>query len=158
MVDYRRRRNVEVFAFVAAVGIGQLLINNLLKLIVDRDRPDVMQLVEAAGSSFPSGHSTAAAAAWSAVALVLGRDRGRVTRAWLAAGAVVIAVAVATSRALLGVHWVTDVVGGLALGWGWFLLVAIDFGGRAQRLGDPVTTHPEGVEPSPSQSAGAERQ
>ena len=146
VVDYMGRRNVEVFAFVAAVGIGQLLINNLLKLVVDRDRPDVMQLVEPAGSSFPSGHSTAAAAAWAAVVLVLGRDSGRVTRAWLAAGAVVIAVAVATSRALLGVHWVTDVVGGLALGWGWFLIVAVDFGGRAQRLGDPMTAHPEGVE------------
>ncbi len=145
VVDYLQRRNAEVFAFVAAVGIGQLIINNLLKLLIDRDRPDVMQLVETSGSSFPSGHSTAAAAAWSAVALVLGRDRGRVTQAWLAAGAVVIAVAVATSRALLGVHWLTDVIGGLALGWGWFLLVAIVFGGRAQRLGDPATAEPEGV-------------
>ena len=56
----------------------------------------------------------------------------------------VIAVAVAASRALLGVHWLTDVIGGLAVGWGWFLLVAIAFGGRAQRLGDPVTDQPAG--------------
>ena len=139
------------------MGVGQLLINNVLKLIVDRDRPAVMQLVETSGSSFPSGHSTAAAAAWAAVALVLGRDRGRVTRAWLAAGAVIIAVAVATSRALLGVHWVTDVVGGLALGWGWFLIVAIVFGGRAQRLGDPVTARPEGVGVSGEPAQGGRR-
>jgi hypothetical protein len=33
---------------------------------------------------------------------------------------------------------VSDVLGGLALGWGWFLLVAIIFGGRQQRLGEPV--------------------
>ena len=38
IVDYAQRRNAEVFAFVAAVGIGQLLINNLLKLL-DRPRP-----------------------------------------------------------------------------------------------------------------------
>ncbi len=55
------------------------------------------------------------------------------------AGAALIAIVVATSRALLGVHWVSDVVAGLALGWGWFLLVAVVFGGRTQRLGDPVS-------------------
>ncbi|MBI5088151.1 MAG: phosphatase PAP2 family protein, partial [Actinobacteria bacterium] len=56
----------------------------------------------------------------------------------LAGFAALIALTVATSRALLGVHWVSDVLGGLALGWGWFLLVAIIFGGRDQRLGEPA--------------------
>ena len=135
----------EVWLFVAVVGIGQLLINNLLKLIVDRERPQVDQLVTAAGSSFPSGHSCAAAATWAAVALLLGRSRSRTVRTALAAGAFLIAVLVATSRAMLGVHWLTDVTAGLALGWGWFLLVAIVFGGRAQRLGDVATEDPEGV-------------
>ena len=44
----------------------------------------------------------------------------------------------AASRALLGVHWLTDVVAGLVVGWGWFLLSALAFGGRFQRLGDPA--------------------
>ena len=89
----------------------------------------------------------------------------------LAGGAALIAIIVATSRALLGVHWVSDVLGGLAFGWGWFLLVAVVFGGRAQRLGDPVvdaaaprssrrssnattseSTHELGQRPSPRQA------
>jgi membrane-associated phospholipid phosphatase len=39
---------------------------------------------------------------------------------------------------LLGVHWLTDVVAGLVVGWGWFLLSALVFGGRFQRLGEPA--------------------
>lgn len=149
-IDFVRRRNREVFAFVAAVGLGQMLLNNLLKFLIHRERPSVLQLMHAGGYSFPSGHTAAAAAAWSAVALVLGRDRPRAVRAVLAGGAALIAATVATSRALLGVHWVSDVLAGLALGWGWFLLVTIIFGGRAQRLGDPV--EPDLLEPNPTEA------
>jgi undecaprenyl-diphosphatase len=52
-------------------------------------------------------------------------------------------MSVAASRALLGVHWLSDVIAGLAIGWGWFMIVAIIFGGRAQRLGDPVAVEPQ---------------
>jgi membrane-associated phospholipid phosphatase len=151
--DYVRRRSAEVFAFVAAVSIGELILNNVLKLIVTRERPAVLHLVVAHGYSFPSGHTCAAAAGWSAIALVLGRDRPKVVRAVLAGMAALVAVSVAASRALLGVHWLTDVIGGLAVGWGWFMIVAIIFGGRAQRLGDPVATTAAGVTASPPDNA-----
>ena len=55
--------------------------------------------------------------------------------AGLAGVAVGIAVAVAASRVLLDVHWLTDVLGGLALGWAWFAACAIAFGGRVLRFG-----------------------
>ncbi|MEO5899824.1 MAG: phosphatase PAP2 family protein [Ilumatobacteraceae bacterium] len=138
VIDFARRRNAEVFAFVAVVGIGQNLLNNGIKLLVRRDRPDVLHLVGAHGFSFPSGHSCAAAACTSAVALILGRDRSRPTRGVLAGLAALATIGVATSRALLGVHWLSDVLAGVVLGWGWFMLVAVVFGGRRQHLGDPV--------------------
>lgn len=147
-VDLVRHRNPEVIAFAAAVLLGEKLIVNGLKAIVDRDRPDVIALVSFSGESFPSGHAAAAAAVWPAVALILGRRRPRIVQAAFAAGAALIAFAVAASRALLGVHWLTDVIGGLAVGYGWFVVVAVIFGGRAQRLGDPVTTQPQGVVPA----------
>jgi undecaprenyl-diphosphatase len=154
--DFVRRRNAEVFAFVAIVGIGQLLLNNGLKLIVHRQRPAVLHLVNAHGYSFPSGHTCAAAATWAAVALVLSRGHSRRVRAALAGGAALIAIAVATSRALLGVHWLSDVLGGLLLGWGWFLLVAIVFGGRRQRLGDPAEKT-GAASPNPDAEAAASK-
>ncbi len=124
--------------FLGVVLVGILLVNNVLKWIIERDRPDVGQLVGSAGSSFPSGHTATAAAVWAAVALVLGLRVGHRGRVALAAAAIGIACAVAASRALLGVHWLTDVLAGLVVGWVWFLLVALAFGGRMQRLGDMV--------------------
>ena len=153
LIDFLRHRRAEVFAFLAAVIIAEKLIVNGLKEIIDRARPDVQQLIGWDGPSFPSGHAAAAAAAWPAIALVLGRGRRRPIRALLAAGAALIATAVAASRALLGVHWLTDIIAGVAIGYGWFLICAVVFGGRAQRLGDPMTNYPQGTKTEPDEAA-----
>ena len=55
-----------------------------------------------------------------------------------AAAAFAITVAVATSRVLLGVHWLTDVIAGAVTGWTWFAVVTVVFGGRLMRLGEPA--------------------
>lgn len=137
-VDYAVRRNGAVVLFLLTVGVGQVLLTNGLKLIIDRERPSVLHLVGASGSSFPSGHSATAAACWAAVALVIARSWSRRGRALAGAAAAFVAIAVAASRALLGVHWLTDVVAGVLLGWGWFTVVTIGFGGRIMRLGEPA--------------------
>jgi undecaprenyl-diphosphatase len=124
--------------YLAIVGVGVIAINNALKLIVDRDRPDVAQLAGHAGSSFPSGHSAAAAACWAAIALVVARRASRRVRLVAGTLAAVIAVVVAATRVLLGVHWLTDVVAGVVVGWTWFLLSTIVFGGHSLRLGEPA--------------------
>ncbi len=147
IVDYRRFRNRAVVGFMATVGIGVVLINNALKLLIERDRPTVVHLIGAAGTSFPSGHSAMSAAGWAAIALVLSRSMPRHRRALFGA-AIVIAIVVATSRALLGVHWLTDVIAGLIVGWSWFFVVAVIFGGRLQRFGDPAVRNPRSLETS----------
>ena len=133
-----RHRGWGTFGYLAVVGIGVAALNNGLKLLVGRDRPNVGRLVTAAGSSFPSGHSAAAAACWAALALVGLRQRGRRARTIGAIAAMVIAFLVAASRVLLGVHWLTDVIAGVIVGWTWFLLCTIVFGGRLLRFGEVV--------------------
>ena len=137
-IDWLRRRDATSVWFLITVGVGVSLVNNGLKLLIMRDRPPVEHLVGAAGSAFPSGHSAAAAACWLAIALIAGRSLPRRIRPWLAVVAVGIACLVAASRTMLGVHWLTDVVAGLAVGWTWFFLVAVIFGGRLQRFGEPA--------------------
>jgi membrane-associated phospholipid phosphatase len=133
-----RTKTRAVFAFLVLVVGGELILQNLTKLIVDRTRPDIHRLTGFSGSSFPSGHATTAAATFAAIALLVGRGRSRRAKALLAAGAAAIAFAVATTRVLLGVHWLTDVLAGLAMGWAWFALSSIAFGGRVLVFGEPV--------------------
>jgi undecaprenyl-diphosphatase len=135
---YVRTRRLTVTAYLFTTVLSTMAVNNVVKWIVDRPRPDLARLASHAGSSFPSGHTAAAAATWAAVALVLGRGRRRRTKAALVAAAGGITVAVAASRVLLGVHWVTDVVAGAAMGWACFAVSSVAFGGRALEFGRPV--------------------
>ena len=135
LVELLRTRSRWVVPFLIAVILGDKLLTAGIKEVVDRARPELEAVAATLGPSFPSGHSSTAAASWAAFALVAGRWWGR--RSWppLAGAAVGIAVAVALSRVFLDVHWLTDVLGGLALGWAWFAACAIAFGGRLLSFG-----------------------
>lgn len=139
-----RRKDWGPGTYLAVVGVGISLLNNGLKLIIDRERPDIAQLSGHAGSSFPSGHSAAAAACWAAIALVIARRRGRDGRILLSFVAVTVAVAVAATRVLLGVHWLSDVIAGVSVGWAWFFVTTFVFGGRLLRMGEPAQRVAEG--------------
>ncbi len=135
-----RERSVWVIPFIAIAIGGEELITNTVKQLIDRARPTFNPVAATLGPSFPSGHSATAAVFYATAALLLGRWRARPTRAILAGLAVGIAVAVAASRVLLDVHWLSDVIAGLALGWAWFAVCAIAFGGRILRFGATAET------------------
>lgn len=85
--------------------------------LVARPRPDVPALDEVSvGTSFPSGHA-AAAAAYGAIAIVIfEHTRSTWIRTITVALVVAVPVIVGFSRMYRGVHYLTDVIGGIALG------------------------------------------
>lgn len=132
-----RRRDA---VYLIAVRVVVVVLGFALKEAVARARPSLPQPVaHASGYSFPSGHALGAAALYTSVAVVAA---GMVRARWrpaLVAVAVVVPLAVATSRVLLGVHFPSDVVAGLVLGWGVALI---------GRFAEPVRDEPAGAEPA----------
>jgi undecaprenyl-diphosphatase len=114
------RHRVSATLLLIAVAGGALL-NVLLKDLVDRPRPLVVEAVaDVMTLSFPSGHSMSAFTAYASVAYLVGRlEPSRVLR-WTTWGlASLLILGVGTSRVYLGVHYPTDVVGGYLGGLAW---------------------------------------
>ncbi|POM27240.1 phosphatidylglycerophosphatase B [Actinomadura rubteroloni] len=136
-----RGRSVRPFVLVAGAAVGSAFAAGTVKGLADRVRPpQVYWLTVESGYSFPSRHTTVAAALLLVLAfLVCGqfRHRAAVAAAWTAA--VAGAALVGASRVYLAVHWPSDVVGGFLLG----ALVAValmgaDLLARAHRAPAPA--------------------
>ena len=146
LVDHRPR--LATWTLVTVWGGG--LLDLLVKTAVGRARPvfDV-SVATAGGKSFPSGHALGSIVGCGVLLLVLlplvrpGRAR---LLCWLAAVLVVLAVGFA--RIGLGVHFVSDVLAGWALGLGWLAATTAAFQAWRRELGaQPVEPAAEGLEP-----------
>lgn len=136
-------------AFLAVTCLGGGVISTIVKVTVGRPRPEVDEpILTALGKSFPSGHSMAAVVCYGALLLVFMPllDGWRRTAAIGATAALILLIGF--SRLTLGVHFVSDVLGGYALGAAWLTASVAAFEiWREERGRRP--THPleEGVEP-----------
>lgn len=97
-----------------------VVINQVLKFIIQRPRPDGFRLATASGFSFPSGHSMAAMAFFGLLAwLVWKYEADRRLRRLYATGFALVIVMIGVSRIYLGVHYASDVLGGFCLSMAW---------------------------------------
>ena len=114
------RRRAALYLIV--VRVAAVVVGYVLKESVRRSRPVLPDPVaHAGGFSFPSGHALGSAALYASLAVVA---TARVPMPVRVVLAVVPPVVVAATRVLLGVHFPSDVVAGLFLGWAIALLVA----------------------------------
>ena len=143
----RRRWRLAIYLLVT--GAGALTLDPVLKSLVGRLRPVVAHPVAyGTGDSFPSGHALGSIVCYGALFLVfLPATRGTWRRVFVAVIVALIA-AIGVSRLLLGVHYLSDVLGAWALGVTWLGVTAFAFELSRQAAGAPVT-HPvtEGLEP-----------
>lgn len=117
---WRRRRRAAVYMLL--VRLAAVVAAYALKESVRRARPVLTHPVaHASGFSFPSGHALGSAAFYGSLAIVL---KGAAPTPVRVVIGVLPPVLVSTTRVFLGVHFPSDVVAGLAVGWAVALLVA----------------------------------
>jgi undecaprenyl-diphosphatase len=143
------RRQWRLAAYLLVTGAGALVLDPVLKSLVGRLRPAVAHpIAHGAGNSFPSGHSLGSIVCYGAVLLVfLPAAHGRWRTAFIAATATLVAL-IGISRILLGVHYLSDVVGAWAVGVAWLGLTTFAFELSRYSAGLPVTDPvADGLEP-----------
>jgi len=108
---------------VAASVFGGVILSNLLKSVFDRARPDFATELKVFTASFPSGHAMLSAVSFLTLgALVAQGSADTRVKAYIAILAIILTVAVGTTRVYLGVHHATDILAGWCVGSAWALL------------------------------------
>lgn len=142
------RRLPRLALFVVITAAGSSILNTVVKLAVHRLRPVLTNPVaNATGLSFPSGHAQAAIVGYAVLLLVFLPVLHGARRKIAVSVAVLVVLAIGFSRVALGVHYVSDVVGGLVLGAAWVAAMTAAFNAMRIERGRPPVDVKEGLEP-----------
>ena len=126
--------------------LGGLILNAVLKDVFNRQRPQLWEhRGQFAWAAYPSGHAIVGVAVFFMVARLLHRERGW---RWPFVGAAALLTVSLYSRLYLGVHWPTDVIGGLLLGAAWLASVIVAFRPIERRRTEALSHR--SLEPNPT--------
>ncbi|TPL21052.1 phosphatase PAP2 family protein [Mesorhizobium sp. B2-4-9] len=108
---------------VAAAVAGGEAISTILKLVFDRQRPDIVHSARVFTAGFPSGHAMLSAVTFLTLGALLAKANPNPgVKAYFVSLAVFLTVMVGLSRVYLGVHYPTDVLAGWCVGSAWAIL------------------------------------
>ena len=114
---WRKAARPDLATIVAVATIGNYIIGTVLKVAFARPRPALwLARGEYTGTAYPSGHAMAVTSVIGLVAVLLHEERGAI---WPLVVWMMLLIATCYSRLYLGVHWPSDIVGGLLAGETW---------------------------------------
>lgn len=115
-VSHAQRGEGRRACWVVALPVAAQVLNSTLKLAFQLPRPALLEgVVLPATYAYPSGHAMVSTVTYGVAAWSLGRWRPGL-RAVFWWGAAAWVAAIGFSRIYLGVHWPSDVLGGVAIG------------------------------------------
>ncbi|WP_430783483.1 phosphatase PAP2 family protein [Actinoplanes sp. G11-F43] len=142
------RRRPRPGIYLLLTGAGALILDPSLKAVIGRLRPVVeVPVASAPGNSFPSGHALGSMVVYGMLVLVFLPALRRRWRPWFIGLAALIVAAVGFTRLALGVHYLSDVLGGWLLGVAWISVTAYAFRIWRREAGHETPPITDGLEP-----------
>ena len=124
-VLFIRNKNVVYLCFSMSLSV---IFNYIIKHIIKRDRPNVLRLISQGGYSYPSGHTMISICCYGYLFYYVYKYvKNKYLRISLLILLSIIIISIPISRIYLGVHYFSDIVGGLLLG-GVILFIVIRYG------------------------------
>ena len=143
-----RRHRYRLMAFLVVTAAGGGIIDSVVKILVNRDRPNLANpIIPLHGKSFPSGHAMSSTIVYGALLLIFFPVIPKRWRLPSIGGVFLLVAAIGVSRLALGVHYVTDVLGGVILGLAWLSASAAAFSIWREERGRKPVQPLEGLEP-----------
>ena len=118
-------KNKKIGLCVASNLMITTVLNQVLKYIIQRPRPDGYRLVIESGYSFPSGHSMVSMAFYGLLIYLIWKMVKNKKIKYIACGMLGILIPlIGFSRIYLGVHYASDVIGGFAIAIAYLIVFA----------------------------------
>ena len=126
-----RKAWAQLTAFALAMAFAEIFVQ-LMKITMQRVRPINLHTV-ASSFSFPSGHATMSAVLYGVLAYLVAQDLPKWGKRTTNGIAITLILLVGFSRIYLGVHWPSDVVGGLIFGASIVAIFVVFLGGSSNK-------------------------
>jgi len=122
LLFFKYKYKKQAFLLVIVIG-GTVLFNALLKIYFKRDRPEFYRMLDAGGFSFPSGHTMSAFSLYVILAFIIWRNiKTPLGRFSLILFTTFMIAMICLSRIYLGVHYPSDIIGGIAASAFWLTI------------------------------------
>ena len=114
--------------FLAISAIDCLLLNTIVKLAVQRQRPQGLRLIAQGGYSFPSGHTMMSICVYGYLLyLAITKIKNKILKYSVSVFLFLVILSIGVSRIYVGVHFASDVLAGYLLGTCYlFLLIEVE--------------------------------
>jgi len=114
MLIVMKKKKISLYVLINL--ISAFIINETAKAIFTRSRPVGINLIDETGFSFPSGHTMVALSFYGFIVFLLyNKTKNKAMRMFFIIGLIAVVLLVGFSRIYLGVHYLSDVIGGLLL-------------------------------------------